>query len=635
MRFCNGKLKQFLITTMILLLPLSVSAQASFKSSSYIIYEDIHHAFSGPTITAGTVSVSGTNATVTWTTNVLSDSFVIYSTDAGFATSKEQGSSIKNATSHSVTLTGLDGTTVYYYKVKSTRINGGTTEGAAGTFTSGAGPTVTPVTPPTGGGGMIIIDKTDKIPPVITNVSLQIVNGTSVKFSWTTDEDATSFIEYGTSIDYGHTYGQWEYKKTHEVILENLLPNTTYYARVLSSDASGNVAHSDNMMFDTAKGIVTKPGEITPPVNVIPPNAPTIFDFFKKIMPNMTDTKRILGVNNLVDLSNLIPIPILSGSPKLIVGPDSVKVFWSTDRNANSMVAIAPVDQYKPGATEPYQQIVGDTENYMINHEVDIYNLKPDTLYHYQLRSQSQFGPMINSTDFTFRTTMESLQITSFFATIIDPQTVIFKWVTNKAADSSVRISPYHGNIVALDEQKETKDNTQTVIHEVKVTDFQGGVYYQVELVSADTSGNVANETISKFSTSEKDLPPVISHIKTDSTVFVDRSDKIQTIISWITDKPASSQVFYQEGVIGGDAQLKDSTPLNSSFTKEHVVVISNFAPGKVYTFRVQSVDSGNLSAISKVNTFMTAKKKESIITIIMNILQNTFGWITKLLPQQ
>ncbi|MDO8335778.1 MAG: fibronectin type III domain-containing protein [Candidatus Saccharibacteria bacterium] len=634
MRFCNGKFKKLLIGSMLLLMPFSVSAQASFQSSSYVIYENIHHTFDGPTITAGSATVSGTSVTVTWTTNVLADSFVVYSTDAGFATSKEQGTSAQNVTSHSVVLTGLTGDTTYYYKTKSTRINGGTTEGATGTFVSGPDATVTPPTTTTsGGGGIIVIDKNDKVAPIVSNVTLQLVDDNSVRVTWDTNEDATSFLEYGTTINYGHSYGQWEYVKTHTVLLENLLFGATYNFRVLSSDANGNVGYSENIIFNTRDGVVTEPGEEIP-VEEIPAEAPTVFDFFKKILPDFTDKQRILEINTLDDLSNVIPIPILSGSPRIEIGPDQATIFWSTDRNAYSTVAIAPEDQYRAGAAEPYQQIVGNTENYVNEHEVTIYNLKPDTLYHYQLRSKSRFGPMISSRDFTFRTSLERLEITSFFVSIVDDQTAVFKWVTNKSADSAVRFSPYHGNVVAVDEQKIVKDNTQSVIHEIRVEDFQGGVFYQVELVSMDEEGNIASETLPKFSTSEEDLPPVISHIKTDSTVFVDRADKIQTIISWLTNEPSSSRVYYQEGVQAGETLLKESTALNNSFTKEHVVVISNFDPGKVYTFRVESIDSGGNTSMSKANTFMTAKKKESIITIILNILANTFSWVTKLLPQ-
>lgn len=634
MKFCSRKIYITLLTLLLCLSPLTVLAQASYRSSSYVIYDDIHHLFSGPTITPGTATVDGTTVTVTWTTNVPSDSFVVYSTDAGFTNSHEQGNSSKTFTSHSVDVTGLEGETTYYYKVKSTRINGGTTEGTAGTFVTGAGAGTTTTTTTTGGGGgILIIDKTDKEPPVISDIGLQLIDSNSVQIYWTTNEEATSFVEYGDSLDYGNTYGQWEYVLSHSVVLRNLKPGTEYNFRVLSSDNSGNVAYSDNVVFNTEEGLVTE----LPPTEVTPPEVtegPSLFEFFRRLLPDLENTDAILDIQTLDDLSNLIPIPILSGAPEIDIGANQVTIYWSTDRDANSTIAIAPEAIYNPDATEPYQQIVGNKEDFVREHEVTIYNLEPNTLYHYQLRSKSKFGPMISSRDFTFQTSLEELEITSFFTSIVNDQTAIFRWVTNKAADSELRISPYHGNIVAADEQKVVIDNAISVIHEIRIEDFEGGVFYEVVLVSKDEIGNIATETLPRFSTSEEDLPPTISHIKTDSTVFVDRSDKIQTVISWLTSEPASSQVYYQEGVHGGDAKLIDSTPLNSSFSKEHVVVISDFDPGKVYTFRVESSDSGGNTTISKVHTFMTAKKKESIIQIILNILENTFGWVKQLFPQ-
>lgn len=617
-----------------ILSPLTVLAQASYRSSSYVIYDDIHHTFDGPTITPGSVSVSGTTATVTWTTNVLSDSFVIYSTDSNFTDSHEQGKSGKTRTSHSVDVSGLDAGTTYYYKVKSTRINGGTTEGSVGTFATEAAEEDAGEETAGGGGGIIVIDKTDKEPPVISNISLELIGNNSVQIDWETDEDATSFVEYGFTPNYGNTYGQWEYVLDHSVVLRNLQADTEYNFRVLSSDASGNVAYSDNVVFNTEEGLVT---ELPPVDEVTPPEEteePSLFDFFQNLLPTLDDPNRLLEVESMEDLANLIPIPILSGAPEIDISADQATIYWATDREANSTVAIAPTSFYNPDATEPYQQIVGNTEDYVRDHEVTIYNLEPNTEYHYQLRSKSRFGPMISSRDFTFRTPLEELEISSFFTSVENDQTAVFRWVTNKAANSEVRFSPYHGNVVAGDEQRIVKDNGLSVIHEIRIEDFEGGVFYEVVLASEDEEGNLVTETLPRFSTSEEDLPPIISHIKTDSTVFVDRSDKIQTVISWLTNEPSSSQVYYQEGVHGGDARLANSTPLNSSFSKEHVVVISNFDPGKVYTFRVESSDSGGNTSISKVHTFMTAKKKESIIQIIINILENTFGWATQLFPQ-
>jgi hypothetical protein len=150
-------------------------------------------------------------------------------------------------------------------------------------------------------------------------------------------------------------------------------------------------------------------------------------------------------------------------------------------------------------------------------------------------------------------------------------------------------------------------------------------------LSSVDAEGNIATEVLNHFSTAEDDLPPEISRIKADSTVFLDQGNKTQTIISWMTNEPSTSRIYYQEGVQTAEAEFSESTNLNTNYTKEHVTVISKFKPGIVYSFRVESIDSGDNISLSNVHTFMTAKKKESIIQIIMRILEETFSWVNKL----
>jgi hypothetical protein len=211
---------------------------------------------------------------------------------------------------------------------------------------------------------------------------------------------------------------------------------------------------------------------------------------------------------------------------------------------------------------------------------------------------------------------------------VLDEQTAVFKWVTNKNSDSSITFTPYLGDRLATELMKTVRDNEETVIHELEISEFMGGVKYNVTIASADNQGNRTTETFPDFSTSPDDSPPIVSHIKADSTVFLDRNNKTQTIISWRTNEPATSRIYYQEGVHGTATDLDESTELNENYTKEHVVVITKFRPGIVYTFRVESTDSGGNTVLSKPHTFMTAKTKESIFQIIMNILENTFGWI-------
>jgi len=640
--FKNKKLMPFFgISFFCFLFIFSFNAKAEMQSSSYVIYENVMHSFDGPVISSVADNVSGQTVTVTWNTDVNSDSFVIYDTVNTFINSKEQGYSDKSASSHSVELSGLDADTTYYYRIRSERVNGGiTTDLTERTFTTGSdssGTTETQVNP--GGGGILIIDKTDKEAPIISNIKSELLNSKSTRITWKTNEDSSSFVEYGLNKNYGMTYGSWATGTSHLVDLINLKSDRTYHYRVLSSDSWGNLALSDDNIFYSGEGEAPPVEEeiLEEEKSEVQENASEkIFSFLRRLFPQMSlnelGPNPIDNINSLEDIKKFMPLPILSGEPRVELGATEVKISWQTDVNANSLVALSPENIFRAGSLESYRQVVGNESEQVLSHEVTLYNLKPGTIYHYQIRSKAELGAEAKSKDYTFKTNLEEMKITSFFTTIVDDQTAIFKWVTNKPSDSSLKYAPYHGNVLAINESKVIKDNAQNVIHEIKIENLVGGTFYDVELLSMDSKGNIANESLSHFSTREDDLAPIISNIKTDSTVFLDRSSKTQTIISWLTNEPSTSRVYYEEGVHGSSAELKTKTDLNNNYTKEHVMVITKFKPGIVYSFRVESIDSGGNIVKSSPHTFMTAKKKESIIQIIMNILENTFGWMKKLM---
>ncbi|MEA3449611.1 MAG: fibronectin type III domain-containing protein [Patescibacteria group bacterium] len=623
----------------VMFVPINLS-WAAMRSNSYIIYENIHHSFDGPVISDVSASVSEQSATVTWNTDIIADAYVIYSTEASFATSYEQGSSVKSAIAHSVIVSGLDPSQTYYYRVRSERINGGvTTDTTERTFMTEA-EAVSPETPSSGGGGILIIDKTDKIPPEISNINISDIGAQTISVEWETNEEATSFVEYGEGDAYGNVYGEWGTSTEHSVNLERLKPATAYSFRVLSSDSWGNIAYSDKQSFVTltASGEEVIPedepeeeDELVLPAEGLAELTQNVIDFLLRLFPDL-NLEDLVNINNINELSDYMDTPNVIGEPIIDVSADEVTISWQTDIESNSMVAIAPNSAYNTEEDDPYQQVIGNSNEYVTNHELTLYGLIPDTSYHLQIRSAAPLGPGAESSDYTFRTSQEELQILSYLTQIVDNETASFKWTTNKEADSSVTFTPYFEGVLGLDQQKTIKNNNVSVVHEILIDEFVGGTFYEVEILSTDNRGNEARKIITQFSTTENDLAPIISHVKADSTVFVDRSDQIQTIISWLTNEPATSQVYYQEGVHSATTKLTESTSHNTNYTREHMVVVSKFKPGLVYSFRVESVDSGGNTVISKLHTFMTAKKKESIITVIMNILENTFGWMKKLM---
>ncbi len=102
---------------------------------------------------------------------------------------------------------------------------------------------------------------------------------------------------------------------------------------------------------------------------------------------------------------------------------------------------------------------------------------------------------------------------------------------------------------------------------------------------------------------------------------------KVQTIVSWKTDKPATSRVLYEEGV-SASTELSAATPMNVSLVKDHIVVSTAFKPGKVYRFRIESIDGAGHISYSKDFTILTPRQEENIVDLIIGNFEQSFGFL-------
>ncbi|MHB8660809.1 MAG: fibronectin type III domain-containing protein [Minisyncoccota bacterium] len=99
-------------------------------------------------------------------------------------------------------------------------------------------------------------------PPVISGISVSGITSSSATVGWTTDESATSDVDYGTTTSYGSTTNAGTILSTsHSLVLSGLAASMLYHFRITSADASGNVATSSDETFTTLAA-----PDVTPPV---------------------------------------------------------------------------------------------------------------------------------------------------------------------------------------------------------------------------------------------------------------------------------------------------------------------------------------------------------------------------------
>lgn len=88
--------------------------------------------------------------------------------------------------------------------------------------------------------------------PLFSNIVISNIGRNSALITWTTSKAADSRVRYGTTTAYNtHTSLEPTLKTSHSVVMNNLLPNTTYNFRALSRDITGLMNSSNNFSFTT------------------------------------------------------------------------------------------------------------------------------------------------------------------------------------------------------------------------------------------------------------------------------------------------------------------------------------------------------------------------------------------------
>jgi hypothetical protein len=187
-----------------------------------------------PVITEGptAINIEPNKATIIWKTSKESNGTVRFGTESGHYITETGMLSDYSLMSHSVDLMQLQRGKLYYYRVRSTDINGNMVESEEHTFTTDMG---------------------DVTPPVFTSgPTAALTSGTTIVVTWETDELSNTLLEYGiTAVDTYSVGRQDELTTFHQLSVSGLQPDQLYQWRAKSKDASGNLAVSKTQTINT------------------------------------------------------------------------------------------------------------------------------------------------------------------------------------------------------------------------------------------------------------------------------------------------------------------------------------------------------------------------------------------------
>lgn len=386
--------------------------------------------------------------------------------------------------------------------------------------------------------------------------------------SWSTGRKSDSRIAYGTSAgDYFDEEVSSSTQTTdHSLTLTNLAAGTSYYFVTKWTDEDGNLGTSSEKTFKTDP-------------------APSV--------KNVTTSN--------ISLDSAI-ITFTS------TGASSVKIVYGETTSFGGLKTVTTATSESTYSS----QLIG---------------LKDGTKYFYKIDTVDSESEVYEGTILNFETLprprIADVRIQQVKGTA--QPTILVTWTTNTQVSSIVTYYPTANPSEAKDEVNVAlTDGT----HRIILRGLSTNTPYTLLVKGRDVVGNEATSDAQRFTTSTDTRPPSIVDMKVEGTVQQTASGQEQTaqlVVSWNTDEPATSQVEFGEGT---GTSYSQKTQEDKNETYNHVVVISNLSPSKVYHLRALSKDSGGNEGVSIDTVTITPKATDNALDLVISNLSEVFGFL-------
>ena len=410
-----------------------------------------------------------------------------------------------------------------------------------------------------------------------------------------------------------------EFSTQHSVVIPNLTPDTSYFFRISATDQDGNQALSGNYNFTTT----STPGAANLSSIASPQQQALASDAVAAIQ-NITSAQALSAVQQALNsqASQVVGPPKILGNPQIDIGTDQASFTWNTDQDSNGVVYIASDAEYNPGSANPYPRQEQDTNNSTQTHSVVVYGLTPETEYHYKVSSQGSLGDAGTSQDLTFTTKAVLPTILNPHLVKVDEHDATVSWGTPLPSAGTVTYED-------LDSRQSLSagDPAFLVTHIMQLTNLVFETRYSLTIQATNQAGDIVTSTPLYFVTTKNNIPPTISQVNDDSTLYPGQDTTVQTVVSWQTDEPSECNMSYVSGVSAAGSGVESST-METAFLTKHVSVVTNFQPATVYKYWVTCTDADGNTTSSQDFVLLTPQQQKSIIDIIIENFQGTFGWL-------
>ncbi|PIY69511.1 hypothetical protein COY90_00275 [Candidatus Roizmanbacteria bacterium CG_4_10_14_0_8_um_filter_39_9] len=254
-------------------------------------------------------------------------------------------------------------------------------------------------------------------------------------------------------------------------------------------------------------------------------------------------------------------------------------------------------------------------------------SLLEGTAYHLRIAGEDDEGNIYYSDDYTFETlpTPKIINLKLQQVAGMPSATLRLLWASNTLISSIVTYYPTAYPERAIDSiSLALKKN-----HEVILKNLVDDTEYTLVIKGKDSAGNESQTETKKVKTSNDMRAPEIQNMNVEATIIgVGDTAKAQIVVSWDTDEPATTQVEYAQGTGSGYGQ---TTQEDSNLTTNHMVTITNLTAAKIYHLRASSKDKAGNIGQSFDTVIITPKSTKDALTLVIENLSKTFGFLNNL----
>lgn len=401
--------------------------------------------------------------------------------------------------------------------------------------------------------------------PTVTNITTK-----KATITWSTSRTSDSKVSFGSATN---TYGSEEPSNSsqvssHTINLTNLTPGTTYYYKTKWTDEDGNTGTSSEKSFTTDPA------------------------------PTVTDPKV-----STISISSAILSYTVNGASK-------VKIYYGKTANFGGVKEVS-------------------TATSSTTYTTSLEDLEDGTKYYYKINTFDSEAAEYEGSILSFETLpkpkISTVRIQQVAGTA--QSTVLVTWTTNTEVSSIVTYYP-------VDRPGDVKDEVNVALvkgaHRIVIRGLLPQTNYMLIVKGRDKIGNEAQSDSQRFTTATDTRPAQITDLRIEGSNVPSgngssQESTAQFVVSWNTDEPATSQVEFGEGT---GTTYASKTQEDANMTLNHLVIISNLTPSKVYHLRALSKDKAENTGMSVDTVAIAPKATDNAFNLVITNLQSAFGFL-------